>query len=154
MQTFRFSLEKVLQFKTQRENEQSARLAQLQRELLNQRHRLAELLKEQQQVLAQWEQIQRGTLSPKIIALYQRHLEYLRRCSYDQRELIAFLDRELEEERRLLLRMSKERRVLERLKERQLEEYRSELMSKEQGFLDEVGNNLYVRNKSRGSLSM
>jgi flagellar FliJ protein len=154
VQTFRFSLEKVLQFKTQRENEQSARLAQLQRELLNQRHRLAELLKEQQQVLAQWEQIQRGTLSPKIIALYQRHLEYLRRCSYDQRELIAFLDRELEEERRLLLRMSKERRVLERLKERQLEEYRSELMSKEQGFLDEVGNNLYVRNKSRGSLSM
>ena len=154
MQTFRFSLEKVLQFKTQRENEQSARLAQLQRELLNQRHRLAELLKEQQQVLAQWEQIQRGTLSPKIIALYQRHLEYLRRCSYDQRELIDVLDRELEEERRLLLRMSKERRVLERLKERQLEEYRSELMSKEQGFLDEVGNNLYVRNKSRGSLSM
>jgi len=154
VQTFRFSLEKVLQFKTQRENEQSARLAQLQRELLNQRHRLAELLKEQQQVLAQWEQIQRGTLSPKIIALYQRHLEYLRRCSYDQRELIAVLDRELEEERRLRLRRSKERRVLERLKERQLEESRSELMSKEQGFLDEVGNNLYVRNKSRGSLSM
>jgi flagellar FliJ protein len=154
VQTFRFSLEKVLQFKTQRENEQSARLAQLQREIYDQRRQLTQILKEQQEILAQWEQVQRGTLSPKVIALYQRHLEYLRRRSYDQRELIAVLDRELEEQRRLLLRMSKERRILERLKERQLEEYRSELLSKEQGFLDEVGNNLYVRNKARGSFSI
>lgn len=154
MRTFRFSLEKVLQFKTQQENELSSQLAQLQREFLNQRRRLSQIMEEQQNTLTQWEHAQQDTLSLKVVSLYQGHLEYLRRRCHFQREHIAVLDRELEEHRRLLIRMSKERRILERLKERQLAEYRSELMSKEQGFLDEVGNNLYLRNRSKESLSM
>lgn len=136
MAVFKFSLEKVLNYKEQLEKEAKAVLADLTGKSQKEKARYASLKDEeleQEKKLAQTplsEQGQRWLLDNYIRAIRQ---------DIKQTQInIAKLDEEIGKARQVLAEKSKDRKIMEKLKERHFEIFKKEEQLKEQRELDEI----------------
>jgi len=144
---FVFRLEKVLDLRKQKEQEMMRELA-LAKESLAREERILEELRDRlaasrRELLAK----QRGCLDPNEIINYLRYLDQLREFIELQTLRVLEAERIVEETRELLLQATKEKKIVEKLKENQLKKYKEELMRAEMNFLDEVGTLRYTRAK-------
>lgn len=136
MAVFKFSLEKVLNYKEQLEKEAKAVLAELTGKSQMEKARYASLKDEeleQEKKLAQTPLSEQG----------QRWLldNYIRAIRQDIRQTqinIAKLDEEIGKARQVLAEKSKDRKIMEKLKERHFEIFKKEEQLKEQRELDEI----------------
>ncbi len=145
MKQFKFRLESVLQVKTRREEIR-------QRELST-----AERLREQaQQQLAEWqEQIAetmrfyreqlRKSFDPRIAGDYYAYLNWLNRERTAAAALLRQREAEVAAAQARLVEASRERRMIEQLKEKALREYQFAELQAEINFLDELGTGRFVR---------
>ncbi|MGI6036925.1 MAG: flagellar export protein FliJ [Limnochordia bacterium] len=148
---FTFTLQKVLDLKQKLEDELSLRLAEQERKLAQAQEQLRRLEAQQANQLQELEALQRrSALAMDLIALYHQHLLYLRECQQTQATYIEALRRERDQRREELVQVSKERKALEKLKEKQFQAYQREMLRQEQKQLDEIGGHVFLRNVAEG----
>ena len=148
---FRFRLQRVLDYRETVEHRVQAELAALEHERVRAIEALRQLEAEREGVLMQLVELQRGTLDPfedALVRAYGRDLDA--RAARKVAE-IAALDRRIVAKRDELVQASKDRKVMERLREQAWQEFVAEQLRVEQAALDEIGGQLFVRQRRDAS---
>ncbi|MBD3174650.1 MAG: flagellar export protein FliJ [Armatimonadia bacterium] len=143
---FQFSLQKVLEYRVHLEDTLRTELAELRREramLVERREQLETEVAERVQRLTAGEF---DVLQVKMTTHYVNRLEGLIQHT---RQRIAEMDEAIEEKRQALVEASRNRKVMEKLKETAYEEYRAEELRTEQLFLDELATATFNRGTAR-----
>jgi flagellar FliJ protein len=144
MKKFKFSLEPVLDVRRRVEEEKQQSLSQRQRELQAAQDELARLhaeFKGFSNVLRDDHQ----SLSSEELRSHYAHLEYLDRCITMQHAFISQCRGAVERARVNLVEASKERKVVDKLKDKRFEEHRALEAAIEQKELDDANNRRTVR---------
>jgi len=136
MAGFKFALEKVLLYKEQLEKEAKSKLANLNAQKERLKERFASLKKDeffQEQKLSQTPINEMGERW-----LIENYLKALRQDIQQTQKNMAMLDTQIEQARIELAQKAKDKKVMEKLKEKHLERYKKEEQLKEQRNLDEI----------------
>ncbi len=145
MAAFSFRLQKVLNYKQQVEDQKKQELFHLLKIFYEEEkvlHRLNELLL---QTLSEFETKQEGDLDIQELLFYSAYIARVNREIEAQREKLVKLAHKIEKKRGEVIEASKERKILEQLREKKYKEFQRTEGRREQKFLDEIGNNAYVR---------
>jgi flagellar FliJ protein len=147
MNVFRFSLEKVLELRKYREQEAEIELG-----------RAIGILTEIEQRLTANAEHRSGAaaerFSPKNDALTMLSYEnYIRRLDQQREQLLeaaAQAELVVEEKRNLFLAASRERKVLDKLREKREKEYRKKMFAEETKILDDISGGVLARARISG----
>lgn len=149
MLRYRFSLQKLLEAREREEDEKKQDFAKAQRIFAREEERLGKYL-------LFWEECRREVLQRRDRkidvareAQWRSYFEYLAAEISRQRETVKHCSRKVEEARIALIKASKERKAIEKLKENEKIEYMRQVNILEQKELDEVGRDLYLRTRRR-----
>lgn len=147
---FVFRLEKALEHRAEEEE-------RLKKEFLLKKNRLdneKEILRRKEKLIEEtihkFNDLRFGILNPISLRNYEI---YLKRLKNEKTEQIAVVEhwREITEEAKdVFVEARKEKKVLEKLREKKLEIYKQEEIKKEQKFIDELSNSMYNRRNSNG----
>lgn len=138
MNSYNFQLENVLEWRSNIEKEVVEKFALVQKELENQRDILNKLISEHTDA----KKIRRYN---NIVEMQHQYI-YLEDLEEKVNSKLIQIDKievELENVRQELLEAQKDRKVMEKLKERDLEKHMSRVKNKEQRELDEIGSLRY-----------
>ena len=139
MKKFRFRLQKVMDVKEEIEKLRMVDLAEAKKVVVLEKEKLENQRIEDRQCRRQIkEQELEDKIDPMTMDLYYRYLKKLDADMDLQNNVIVKARGETERRRRILLDASKERKVLEKLKERRCSAYRTEMTRKEQAVLDDI----------------
>lgn len=148
MKKFNFRLQKVMQVKEEVEKQKMLDLADAKRFVAEEEKRLGHL---QSQDEAYRETIERRKtaerINPMEMDLYYRYLRKLGDEIDLQNGRVQDARDKMEKRRQVLLNASKERKVLEKLREKKYTAFRAEVTKKEQNFIDDVATVNHVRGK-------
>jgi flagellar FliJ protein len=136
MRRFVFSLQKVLEYRQRLEEQAIRAFAEAQAQLMHEQAVLHKLLIEREECLRCSHR--RQHLSVELLAVEQTYLSALEERIEQQRQRVAEAEKVLEEKRQALIEAQRERKTLERLREKQYEEWRQEWLRTEQKALDEL----------------
>lgn len=136
MRRFVFSLQKVLDYRQRLEEQAIRAFAEAQAELAHQQHRLRHLLDWRQECLNRSER--RHRLAVALLDIEQTFLSALEEQIQLQRQRVAEAQHQVEVRRQQLIEAQRERKTLERLKEKQYEQWRLELLRWEQKQIDDL----------------
>jgi flagellar FliJ protein len=145
MSAFKFALEPVLEHRERIEDEKQQVLAHRLRDLKAAEDELARLNGEFKRYSTALRE-DHAKLSSEELRWHYAHLEYLDRCMTMQHGVILQRRAAVERARTDLVAASKERKVIEKLKDRRLEEHQAQQAAQEQKDLDDTNNRRFVRN--------
>ncbi len=148
MKKFRFSLEQILEYRRQLE---SARLSAYGRAAMALRQRQAELEqlgRELAEYRARMAQRGIGKISAAELALYRSYLGHCEVKVSEAAEWMMHAARDVEEQRRELVKARREKRVIERLKDIRRGQYDYEAAREETAQLDEVAATRFIARRS------
>jgi len=144
MGKFRFALKPVLDHRERIEEDKQLVLAERQRELKAAEDELARLNGEFKRYSTALRE-DHAAFSTEELRWHYAHLEYLDRCMTMQHGIIFQRRAAVERARLELVDASKDRKVIEKLKDRRLEEYRATEAAREQKDLDDTNNRRQAR---------
>lgn len=145
MQTFRFRLEAVLQVRRRQEDMQKQVLGQKLNQLeLNQKH-LQELIWQQQQHFSRMRKLQQGQLKLRELEASGDYALVLKEDIANQQIKVRVCEEQVDQARKELLEIVKARKILEKLKEKHLEEYNLEALREDQKLIDEMAGMAFAR---------
>jgi len=136
MRRFVFSLQKVLEYRQRLEEQAIRAFAEAQAQLMHEQAVLHKLLIEREECLRRSHR--RQHLSVELLAVEQTYLSALEERIEQQRQRVAEAEKVLEEKRQALIEAQRERKTMERLREKQYEEWRQEWLRTEQKALDDL----------------
>jgi len=148
MRRFKFTLEKLLEIRAYKEKQIENELSVVQRKknsLLEKKQLLLDSDKEYRKKMRQEQK--RKSFTVERFIQYQQFFKRIKLSVEEQNKLIKLLDEEIALINKKLIEARKERRVLERLKEKKFKKYLYELAKEEQNFFDEVGTNSFIKRK-------
>lgn len=152
MAKFNFRLEPVVSLKRQKENQHKAALAQAKDELAKRERNLINLCAHKDECeRALVEELLAGSVDISRKIIFYAYLERLTDEIAQQKERVSQAKKDVEVKRDLLLETSREKKTLEKLRNRMWERYLREIRKIEQAMLDEVGAQVHSRN-GEGSL--
>ena len=135
MKPFTFSMEKILKLRKYREDEAKIELGRAIGILAELEARIFALAKERARAAA-------AQFSPgNSAALIQQYMFYLLRLDTTKEQLLkeaALAEMKVEEARALFIEASRERKVLDKLKEKRQKEYKKEVLGEETRELDDI----------------
>ena len=143
MNIFRFRLQQLLNFRIRKEDSLKRDMAEARQLLYNEELRLQGLRDELVAFYREWEEQQKRSHSIEDFRVYHDYQARLQLSMDQQRQKIADQEKVVEEVRNNLVAASKDKRVLERLKDRKHQEYVKAADKEEQGFLDHIGTRAY-----------
>ena len=142
---YRFNLQVLLDYRKRIEEGFQIELSLIQRELENARQ---ELLSSQQEKTHYEEELaERESREVNLheSILYRDYLRGIRKKIEEQRDRVATIKIKFDKKQEELLAATKNRKVLEKVREKQAMEFMQELQKKERAFVDEVGIRRYQR---------
>lgn len=145
MPRFSFKLQRVLDIKERREEQLKGELASVKREYEEEEKILHSLEKSHSICLDRLREHQLKTISIQEVTWYQAYLSKLVNDISSQSQKLEDLLKRIDELTKKLIETSKERRVLEKLRERKWDEFRHEVECLEQEVLDEIGTSRHIR---------
>lgn len=149
MRKFKFRLESVLEFRKRKEDQRKKELGLLKQFLQKEQLFLKELevkmIESQNKMQAQ----QHGTLNMESIMNYYYYLTNVKEKILNQIALIEELIARIEQKREDLITASKERKIMEKLKDNQYKEFRDMLEKWEAKAIDEMATNLYTHKTTK-----
>jgi flagellar FliJ protein len=143
MRKFKFSLEPVLDHRERIEEEKQQIFAARRRELQDAEHELARLNGDFRRFSTTLRE-EHARLSTEELRWHYAHLEFLDRCITMQHAVISQRRAAVDRARRELVEASKERKVMEKLKDKRFEEHQTLEASLEQKELDDANNRRFV----------
>ncbi len=139
MKKFTFRLQRVLDAKESEEKEKQRELGVAQRELTEAEHQLAHLQEQLQEELQRANELNQGTVQAWQALTqhrWQKHLAgEIRKAQKDVEQAREIV----EQARDVLIETSREKRVLEKLREKQYEEHQKLVLTELQNQLDDIG---------------
>jgi flagellar protein FliJ len=147
MKPFTFKLQTSLDIKDKQEDQQKAELQRI--TAIHQEN--VEILKSLELKLydiqnqIRYCQTSSNNLNISEVTNLQEYLPFLKGKINTQIETIQMIEIEMEKAREVLIDISKEKKILEKLKFKHLEEYKKEMGRQEQILLDEMATNIYYR---------
>jgi flagellar FliJ protein len=146
---FRFRLERVLDIRKRKEELIRAELAEAKLAREYEETVLLRLQEDLQRYLDDLRRRQKERVLPWEMLWYHLYLDNLKNQIRNQKKRLQELDEKIDQITQRLVKASQDRRVLERLKERQYEEYLLEMERAEQAILDELGLNMFIRGENQ-----
>ena len=135
---FSFPLQKVLDMRQHLEDQRAVELGQAKQELFKEQQLLNRLNTLKIEALRASEQELADSLRLNKIRMLESYLVQLNERIERQKEIIMQKNELVEKKRRELLKASQDKKVVEKLKERQFEAHRKSLRLKENKMIDEV----------------
>ncbi|RBP70104.1 flagellar FliJ protein [Alkalibaculum bacchi] len=134
MKTYKFSMEKVLELRANKEKTSMENFASMQRDLMKQKSKLIELRTEEDSIKL------KSNRCKNIVELRQLYLckEWLEKRIQAQLICIEESRKNLEKARQELISAQKDRKIIEKLKEKDFEAYQDSEKAIEQKNLDEM----------------
>ena len=154
MKQFQFRLQKVMETTQIKEEIKKRELAKAMQKLRDNEAQLETLLGSLKEHISHIESChKRSTLKVSELSHLSGYMEKLGQEILTQTKKIARLTEETRVYREKLLEITKDKKVLERLKDKKYEEFKKKLRSMEQKFMDEVSTRSYVNgnNKAKGN---
>jgi flagellar protein FliJ len=143
---FRFRLEQVLNLRKQVEEVRIRELSQAQGQLLKIEESIRVHAAEELDFLGKYSDFEKsGEFSADQVMAYSDFKEWLLRQEKEYRRREREWAKEVEKRRQEVVKVSRARRLLENLKEKQLRVYSQEVLGEEQRFLDEISSIAFVR---------
>jgi len=154
MRKFKFRLESVLEFRKRKEDQRKKELGLLKQFLQKEQAFLKELEEKMIQSQGKMQAEQAGTLNMELIMNYYYYLTNMKEKILNQIALIEELIMRIEQKREDLITASKERKIMEKLKDNQYKEFRELLEKWEAKAIDEMATNQYTHktNKSHANI--
>lgn len=147
MKKFEFSLEKMLSFKDQMLSGEKLKLADLRSRLAHLNEVLEQLRKEFAYCDAELKEQERTGLTPQGFSRRKAYLNALSEKIKLQQQHIRTMEAKVSDQVAVVVRVSQEVTTLEKLKDRQLEEYRTAEGKEQELLIDEfVANNSVSQN--------
>jgi flagellar FliJ protein len=143
---FNFRLQSVLDYIKQLEEKVASELADTKRRFDCAKEILKKLKEEKSNLVSRLNSMEDAKCCTANISAYFLYINYIKNKEKYHEEIISKLAREFEEKRSEVLHVIKKRKVLELVRDKKLEEYRLNLISRERKELDELGTSGYVRN--------
>lgn len=146
MKKFEFRLQRVLEIKEELEKQKERELGEAQKVVLD----IIEKIENLNAIHLQCRQeLEKKTSEEKVDTIemqnYYRYLKQIENNIERQLQLKFEAETELERRRVILIEASKERKILENLKERKISLYQEELNRFEQNIIDEIASNKFAR---------
>jgi flagellar FliJ protein len=152
MRRFRFRFQRILEVKERIEEARRISLGEAIAVLNRERDRLEELQEVQRRYRRASMVLPATVLDPGLLTLSVGYLQRLEREIGEQEDRIRKVETVVEERRQRLLAASRDRRTYEILKEKALEVHREEQLRRERMHLDEVGEQLHLRQQAELTL--
>lgn len=143
MKKFKYRLETLLKVKTQIEKEKQREHADTLRKMYEQKEHLNKIDRRRQDNLERQRHSLQGAISVVDMLLYTRYLLKLKKETMAGNELLRGLQRTAEGKRQALVKASREKKIYEKLKERQQIKYNERVEQSEKKELDEIATNSY-----------
>ena len=139
MKQFEFRLQKVMETTRAREELQKKELARALADLDRNETLLDQMLDHLEQEVEQFAGIRKkGAIKVSTLAQYASYTDSLLAKIGRQRQEIEKLAKLADEHRDKLIEITRDKKILEKLKEKRFEEYRRKLRQVEQKFMDEI----------------
>jgi len=135
---YKFNLEPLLNHRRYQEEVLQKELAGLKRHLTEEEHKLRALRKKKRQFLLQFQKKQKDGRPASEIKLYFDFVEHLSKKIDAQHQNVLEAKRTFNLKRQDLITAMKERKTLDRLKEKGWQAYQQEQSKKERDLMDEV----------------
>ena len=147
MKKFEFSLEKMLSFKEQMLSGEKLKLADLRSQLAQLNEALVQLNKEYAYCDAELKEQERAGLTPEGFSRRKAYLNVLSDKIKLQQQQIRIMEAKISNQVAVVIKVSQEVTTLEKLKDRQLEEYHAAEGKEQELLIDEfVANNSISQN--------
>lgn len=148
---FRYRLEKILELKRKKEDDEKERLAKLLAEEDKERQLKAQLEAQLASVRAELKERQRnGTLDINGLRFFPQHIKHLENLILNQELRLKELAIRILEQRQNLMRAAQERKTYEKHKETSQETWQAELDAEEAKMIDELATLKYAREQATG----
>ena len=147
MKKFKFQLETLLRVTKRKKDEAELKFAEASRYLEECRAQLQVLLREMQEVQAEFaEKTSEGKkVRIGVIMNYNRFFNWKREQIEKQQQVIMKAMQDKQQKLKALMQVMTYLKSIEQLKEKRLREYNEELLFEEQKMLDEIGLQLHIR---------
>ena len=149
MAKFVFKLQKVLDVKTHKEEAIRNELQVLNYRIHHEDARLKNMKEEFEKTLNEFKDVQEQRLFIEELRYYQVYFAKIKIDIQNQLQKIEDLKQELETVRNRYIEASKEKKILEKLKDRDFDRFKDMMEKVEQGILDEIGINTFNLNKKK-----
>lgn len=149
MKKFKFSLQKLLEIREAREREvknELARIVSIQNRERMKQERLSNEIQSNQQKLQ--DMIIKGTVTSKDVYLYENFFHISHRAIDTAGEKIQSMEPEVNRVRQKLAEASKERKIVEKLRERKQQEYEYHVNRETAKENDDINQNVFNRRLS------
>ncbi|HEX2972503.1 MAG TPA: flagellar export protein FliJ [Tepidisphaeraceae bacterium] len=146
MPAFRFQLEGVLRYRKSIERERQRQVAVIQGELQAFQDELKQLDRDVQDASAELRQNRlTGRLDLNFLLAHRRFVAAMQRKAMGVAQKMALVQRRLDESRKALTEAAVQRKVIEKLRERQYQRWLAAMDKREREELDEIGMQLRYR---------
>ncbi|HVN67403.1 MAG TPA: flagellar FliJ family protein [Candidatus Sulfotelmatobacter sp.] len=147
---FQYDLNSVLKVRGIREKREQEKFAEKNREFLEQKRKEEEIKREKRGKEAELRDVfNKGPISNFEKVLRRKaHLEVLKDNLDDQVEKVIEASKNLEEQRARLVAAMKDKKIMEKHRERKLDEYNKVMQSLEMKFLDEIATQRFEHEKN------
>lgn len=142
---YRFNLQVLLDYRKRIEEGFQIELSLIQRELENARQALLSSQQEKTHYEEELAEREAREVNLQESILYRDYLRGIRKKIQEQRDRVATIKIEFDKKQEELLAATKNRKVLEKVKEKHAKEFMEELQKQERAFVDEVGIRRYQR---------
>lgn len=149
MKGYRFRFDRLLKTKQAIIDDIAAKTARAQKILLMETNKLRSLEERQAECLDELVSLQLGAIDAGEVRRCHRYLQQVGDAADKQAALIKEIELRVEMLRNMLIETEKEKKILEKLDEKEREEFLREFLRKEQAVLDEVGINKFVQRTAR-----
>ncbi len=145
MKKFAFRLEPLLKMKAHLEKERQKEHGMAQNKALEQKRTLEQIHEERSGTLERQRVEMSGKMSVAELLIYSRYLLKLKKDSLTGGEMLKVLERNVETKRRALVEATKQKKVYEKLKERQQEKHEHMVQAQEEKEADEIAIMSYLQ---------
>ena len=152
MKSYKFRFQNVLNSKKIIVDELASKAGRAKKILLLETRKLDELKDREDECVRQLASRQVGRIDAEEFHRCHQYLDLLNKAISEQDKLVNEISRRVEMLRAMLVEAEKERKIFEKLDEKEREQFYQAFLKREQALLDEVGINRFVRRNAHGRI--
>lgn len=146
MKGFKFKLQSVLDARQKKFEDSQLEFAKAKNRLHRENLVMSNLLRTfDETILGLEEVLKKGDIDNTIVFAHQNYLHKIKEDIINQKKVIETAEKELEEKNRLMLEALKAKKVMEKLKEKALNEFKENFERQEMITIDEIATCRYAR---------
>lgn len=146
MKKFVFRLEALLKIRRMKEDEAKQAVTEAIHRYLVEEKKLRELITKKEDCCNQFKRKQNDIQTIETLKNYLFYIDKISEDVESQKIMLQIADKEKKNALKILVEASRERDLLDKLKEKQYDEYRNEILKQEQDLLDEQGLQAFMKN--------